>query len=139
MKVAVLGLSFKPGTGDMREAPSVDLIQALIEDNATISTYDPVVNTPTLAGLDENVRVCSEIQEAVEGAQAVVVMTEWREIIGTDWEALSLSMESPKLLFDGRNCLDRDRMIEMGFEYQGVGRNGALRRRGSRLVTTNQD
>ncbi|MDP6511977.1 MAG: UDP-glucose/GDP-mannose dehydrogenase family protein [SAR202 cluster bacterium] len=139
MKVAVLGLSFKPGTGDMREAPSVDLIQALAEDNAEISTYDPVVNTPARAGLAENVRVCSEIQEAVEGAQAVVVMTEWSEIIGADWEALSLSMESPKLLFDGRNCLDRDRMIGTGLEYQGVGRNGAHRRRSSRLVTTNQD
>ena len=128
IKVAVLGLSFKPGTGDMREAPSVDLIQALTEHNAEISTYDPVVNSPARAGLTENVRVCGRIQQAMEGAQAVVVMTEWSEIIKADWEALSQNMESPKFLFDGRNCLDRDKMIGHGLEYQGVGRNGAHRR-----------
>ena len=139
IKVAVLGLSFKPGTRDMREAPSVDLIQALTEDNAEISTYDPVVNSPARAGLTENVRVCSGIQEAVDGAQAVVVMTEWGEIIKADWEGLSQSMEPPKFLFDGRNCLGRDKMIEKGLEYQGVGRNGANRWRGSRSVTANQD
>ena len=139
IKVAVLGLSFKPGTGDMREAPSVDLIQALTKGNAEISTYDPVVNSPVRAGLTKNVRVCSGIQEAVEGAQAVVVMTEWGEIIKADWEALSQSMELPRFLFDGRNCLDREKMIEKGLEYQGVGRNGAHRRGGSRFVTTYQD
>jgi len=128
IKVAVLGLSFKPGTGDMREAPSVDLIQALTEHNAEISTYDPVVNSPARAGLTENVRVCGRIQQAMEGAQAVVVMTEWSEIIKADWEALSQNMEAPKFLFDGRNCLDRDKMIGHGLEYRGVGRNGAHRR-----------
>jgi UDPglucose 6-dehydrogenase len=139
MKVAVLGLSFKPGTGDMREAPSVDLIQALNEDNAEISTYDPVVNTPAQAGLNENVRVCSDLLEAIDGAQAVVIMTEWSEIVGTDWNVVSQSMEPPKFLFDGRNCLDRNKMISIGFEYQGVGRNGAHRRRGNRPVVVNQD
>ena len=112
----------------MREAPSVDLIQALTEDNADISTYDPVVNSPARAGLTENIRVCDRIQQAMEGAQAVVVMTEWSEIIKADWEALSQNMEAPKFLFDGRNCLDREKMIRHGLEYRGVGRNGAHRR-----------
>ena len=128
IKVAVLGLSFKPGTGDMREAPSADLIRALTEDNAEISTYDPVVNSPARAGLTEYVTVCDRIQQAREGAQAVVVMTEWSEIIKANWEALSQNMEAPKFLFDGRNCLDREKMIRHGLEYRGVGRNGAHRR-----------
>ena len=139
MKVAVLGLSFKPGTGDMREAPSVDLIQALTEDNADISAYDPVVNTPALAGLTENVRICNGLLEAVEGAHAAVVMTEWDEIINADWDVVSQRMEPPKFLFDGRNCLDRDMMISLGLEYRGVGRNGAYRRRGTSAVVTSQD
>ncbi|MCH7799948.1 MAG: UDP-glucose/GDP-mannose dehydrogenase family protein [Chloroflexi bacterium] len=139
MKIAVLGLSFKPLTGDMREAPSVDLIQALVEDNADISTYDPVVNTPALAGLTESVRVCSGLLEAVEGAHAAVVMTEWDEIVSADWDDVSQSMEPPKLLFDGRNCLDKDKMISAGFEYRGVGRNGARGRRGANPMVTSQD
>ena len=115
----------------MRAAPSVDLIQALTEDNAKISTFDPVVNTPLRADLTENVRMCGGLLEAIEDAHAVVVMIEWDEIVDADWDAISQSIEPPKFIFDGRNCLDKGYLESLGTEYQGIGRNGVRRRRGA--------
>lgn len=127
LRVAVLGLSFKPGTGDTREAPSIDLIKALRENNVQISTFDPVVDADDLPDLSCTVRSCEDVVEAAEGAQAAVVMTEWPEIVCADWVEVAERMAPPRFLFDGRNCLDPALMTAAGFEYRGVGRSGAGR------------
>ena len=132
--VGVLGLAFKPNTDDIREAPSVDLIRALIEDGAQVSAYDPKAGPAAVGVLPAEVRLAQDLVECVEGAQALVLMTEWQQIVEADWQELATRMRPPRIFFDGRNALDQRRMQGYGFEYRGVGR-GALRRQQATQVT----
>ena len=122
LRVAVLGLSFKPGTDDVREAPALDLIRALTDDGASVVACDPQANTNARSQLPPPVELADDPIEATDGAQAVVVMTEWCEIIQADWKSIALSMRPPRFLFDGRNALKPDAMKRLGFQYAGVGR-----------------
>ncbi len=124
LRVAVLGLAFKPNTDDVREAPSLDLIDALVNEGAEVWAYDPQASGAARERLPESVRLAADPVEAAKQAQAAVLLTEWDEIVTADWESIAEGMRPPKFVFDGRNALNKSRMLGLGFEYLGVGRGG---------------
>ena len=125
LKVAILGLTFKPGTGDLTEAPAVKLARSLFEEGAQLTAYDPSVRDGENASLPGVLRVAADVLTATVGSQAAVVMTEWGEIVEADWTTVSRNMASPKFIFDGRNALDQVIIRAAGFEYAAVGRASA--------------
>ena len=126
LRVAVLGLAFKPDTDDIREAPALDLIRALTDDGALVSAYDPQANATARRQLPPSVTLADNLAEATESAQAAALMTEWDQIVQADWRTIARQMCQPRFLFDGRNVLEPAAMERLGFEYRGVGRNGAM-------------
>jgi UDPglucose 6-dehydrogenase len=119
-RVALLGLAFKPDTDDMREASSLVLASRLQGEGAEVVGYDPVA-AERAAGLLGSVEMATSALEALEGADAAVLVTEWREFAELDWSAVAERMARP-LLVDGRNFLDPEPLINAGFEYEGIGR-----------------
>jgi UDPglucose 6-dehydrogenase len=122
--VAVLGLAFKPGTDDMREAPSVDIIRRLLERGATVRAYDPIAMNAARECLS-GIEYAEDEYAAVTGADALVFMTEWNQFRALNMERVRELMRAPKIA-DLRNIYDPDAMIELGFEYVGVGRQPQL-------------
>ena len=118
-EVAVAGLTFKPNTDDLRESPAVEIASLLVADGARVRGYDPVGKVNMDSDAFEQV---AELAEAIRDAHAVVIATEWSEIVGADWPELVMSMREPRLVFDGRNCLDADAVRAAGGVYVGVGR-----------------
>lgn len=130
MRVGVLGLAFKPETDDVRDAPSLSLIRELVDEGVQVLAFDPQASDTTCRQLPSfdlrsgAVRLTDSPVEAAEGAQAVVLLTEWPQIVGAEWPCIAAAMCPPRLLFDGRNALDAAAMRKLGFEYVGVGRTG---------------
>ncbi|QIA28189.1 UDP-glucose/GDP-mannose dehydrogenase family protein [Thermaerobacter sp. PB12/4term] len=122
VRVTVLGLAFKPRTDDVREAPALDLIPLLVEEGAEVRAADPQAVERARPLLPAAVHLTPSALEALEGAQAVVLATEWDEFVRLDWEEAARRMAEPRLVFDGRNALDPERMAALGFRYRGVGR-----------------
>ena len=120
--VGVLGLAFKPGTNDVRESASLSLVDALVKDGATVKAFDPQANETARRSLPLSAQFVDRPEEAAQGAQALVLLTEWPEIVDAHWGAMAGVMRRPKFLFDGRNALDPGMMRRLGFEYVGVGR-----------------
>ena len=118
--VAVWGLTFKAGTDDMRDSPSLSVIDRLLADGATIRAFDPTVATHR-GGLDERVAVGSDPLVVCEGADVVVVLTEWDEFADIDPAEVAALMAG-KGVVDTRNLLDRDAWVGQGFDYVGIGR-----------------
>ena len=123
LRVAVLGLAFKPDTDDVREAPALDLIRALADDGATVCAYDPQAGGRARPHLPSSATLADDTEATTADAQAVILMTEWEQIVNADWGAIAQQMRPPRYLFDGRNALDAALMQRLGFEYRGVGRN----------------
>jgi UDPglucose 6-dehydrogenase len=119
-KVAILGLAFKPGTDDMREAPSLVLAARLLAEGAEVSAWDPIANGRAHAHLD-GVHIAGSPLDAVEGADAAVIVTEWPELADVDWAAAGERMRS-RVIVDGRNLLDPETLRALGFTYEGIGR-----------------
>jgi UDPglucose 6-dehydrogenase len=119
-RVALLGLAFKPDTDDMREASSLVLAARLQGEGAEVVAYDPVA-AERAAELLGSVEMATSAMEALDGADAVVLVTEWSEFAELDWAAAAARMKRP-LLVDGRNYLDPDVLAHAGFEYEGIGR-----------------
>ncbi len=119
-QVGVLGLSFKPETDDMREAPSVDIVNALIERGARVRAYDPVATEQAKKVLS-HVEYASDEYEAAGGADVLVFMTEWNQFRALDMEKIKGLMRAPRIA-DLRNIYEPQRMRELGFDYVGVGR-----------------
>ncbi|HEU5252278.1 MAG TPA: UDP-glucose/GDP-mannose dehydrogenase family protein [Solirubrobacterales bacterium] len=119
-RVALLGLAFKPDTDDMREASSLVLAARLQGEGAEVVGYDPVA-AERAAGMLGSVEMSTSAMEALEGADAAVLVTEWREFAELDWSAAAERMARP-LLIDGRNFLDPEALMAAGFEYEGIGR-----------------
>ena len=117
--VALLGLTFKPNTDDLREASSIVLAARLLGEGATVSAYDPVIE-PGDHDLFPGVTLCADAMEALRDADAVVLVTEWAEFARLDWPAAREVMRRPFVL-DGRNFLDPETLAAAGFEYDGVG------------------
>jgi UDPglucose 6-dehydrogenase len=120
IRVAVLGLSFKPETDDMRYAPSIPLIAALTRLGATVAAFDPIVHDAS-GILPATVEYAPCAHDALTGADACVLVTEWNDFKKLDWEALGRSM-GRKIMFDGRNIYDPEKMKNAGFEYYCIGR-----------------
>ncbi|MDX6380235.1 MAG: UDPglucose 6-dehydrogenase [Rubrobacteraceae bacterium] len=120
-RVALLGLTFKPNTDDLREAPSLEIARALEKRGARAIGYDPVAGKKAKELL-ENLKVVFDPYEALSGAHAAVVVTEWEEIRTLDLERAAALMEPPKLLVDGRNVYDPQSATAMGLLYRGFGR-----------------
>ena len=118
--IAVLGLAFKPGTDDMREAPSVDIIRILLERGATVRAYDPIAMDAAREYLP-GITYAEDEYAAVTGADALVFMTEWNQFRALNMERVRELMRTPKIA-DLRNIYEPDAVSELGFEYVGVGR-----------------
>lgn len=118
--IAMLGLSFKPETDDMREAPSVDIIRGLIERGATVRAYDPVAVEEAKKILPD-ITYAEDEYSAVTGTDALIFMTEWNQFRALNMERVRGLMRTPKIA-DLRNIYDPDSLRELGFDYVGVGR-----------------
>lgn len=118
-RIGVLGLAFKPETDDIRFAPALELIRKLLEEHAEIQVYDPQAMHKAKSVFPA-IRYCHSPYEVAEGAEALMIVTEWGEFKSLDWERIKKSMSRP-LILDGRNLLKGEEMLVLGFEYVGVG------------------
>jgi UDPglucose 6-dehydrogenase len=119
--IAVLGLSFKPDTDDMRFAPSITIIEALIKSGARVVAYDPVAIANAKKVLPKDTLFAASPYEAVKDADAVAVVTEWNEFRQLDMVKLAKGLKD-RVLFDGRNIYDPQALKDLGYTYYGVGR-----------------
>jgi UDPglucose 6-dehydrogenase len=117
----VWGLAFKPKTDDMREAPSIVLIEGLLGKGARVRAHDPVAQAVARRSFQDRIHYAETPYDAASGVDGLFLVTEWNEFRHPDFERLKSLMKSP-VVFDGRNVLDPARMREMGFTYYGVGR-----------------
>lgn len=123
-KIALWGLAFKPGTDDVREAPSLRLARQLHAEGAILTGWDPVARETFLRAVGElPVEICDSPQDAAAGADAVIVVTDWPELREVDLASVAGRMRSP-YLFDGRNWLDPEACASAGFWYRATGRPG---------------
>lgn len=121
---AVWGLSFKPHTDDVREAPALDIILQLVEKGALVKAYDPVATENAKAALklpDESITYCDDNYQALEGADALLVLTEWPLFRKPDFARMKEIIKSP-VIFDGRNQYNPNNLKAMGFVYRCIGR-----------------
>jgi len=121
LRLAVWGLAFKPGTDDVREAPAIYLIEALLARGAKIAAYDPAARRTARAVLGEKVRYTESAYAALEGADALIIATEWSEFRRPDLERMKKLLKTP-VVFDGRNLYEPRTMAKRGFAYYSIGR-----------------
>jgi UDPglucose 6-dehydrogenase len=121
--VAVWGLAFKPNTDDMREASSRTLMEALWDAGATVRAYDPQASEEAarIYGAREDLVLCEDQESALDGADCLAIVTEWREFRSPDFDLLREKLSAP-VIFDGRNLYDPDYVERLGFEYYAIGR-----------------
>lgn len=133
-KITLLGWAFKKDTDDTRESAAIHVADLLLNDQAQISVYDPRVSASAIyrdleylgtRPEEENrqlLEVVKDPYEACKGSHAVAVITEWDEFKSYDWEKIYASMQKPAFIFDGRNLLDRQKLSQIGFKIQGIGK-----------------
>jgi UDPglucose 6-dehydrogenase len=119
--IGIWGLSFKPKTDDIREASSLVLIEKLLDAGAKVKAYDPAAMNETKKVLGDRIEYASDPYEAIEGVDAVAMMTEWAEFHLPDFHSMGELMKK-KVIFDGRNIYNPEELRKMGFEYFGIGR-----------------
>lgn len=120
-KVTVLGLAFKPNTDDIREAPSIDIIESLLKENAQVSVFDPIAMGNVKKRFQNQLNYAESALEAIQGADMVFIVTEWREIKELTLAQYKEAMENP-VIFDGRNCYSLHEARELGIKYYSIGR-----------------
>jgi len=120
-KIALWGLSFKPETDDMREAPSIVLINKLLQSGCEVIAYDPVAIPEAKRRFKDTIRYANDIYGAVVDVDALFVVTEWKEFRLPSWSAVKKLMNSP-IVFDGRNLYEKADLAENGFIYHSIGR-----------------
>lgn len=121
-KVALLGLAFKPETDDVRDAPALHIAEVLHEDGVSISAYDPVVKAlPKHVEVEAELEITASLTDAVTGADAVALVTEWAEFRNINWNDVAAKMRG-SLVIDGRNALDPAVVRAAGLDYEGIGR-----------------
>ncbi len=120
--VAVWGLAFKPRTDDMREAPSVVIINSLLRAGAKIMAHDPVAMNEARKIFKKRIQFCDDDYEMLRGADALAVVTEWSEFRNPDFKKIKKLLKRP-LIFDGRNIYNKEELRKMGFTYYSIGRN----------------
>ena len=132
--IAVWGLAFKPNTDDMREASSLRLLEALLGAGASVRAYDPAATTEArriFAGR-QGLTLCERADDVLTGADALAIVTEWREFRSPDFELIKKTLKHP-VVFDGRNIYDPERLEQLGITCYGIGRGESLNRTGSPL------
>ncbi len=123
--IAVWGLAFKPNTDDMREAPAIVLIQNLIAEGCKVKTYDPEASKEAYKIFGDKIEYGEKQYSILEGADALVIVTEWNEFRRPDFDKIKSLLKTP-VIMDGRNLFDPKRMAQIGFEYEGIGRGSYL-------------
>ncbi|MHB1864249.1 MAG: UDP-glucose dehydrogenase family protein [Gemmatimonadaceae bacterium] len=123
-RVAVWGLAFKPNTDDMREAPSLVLIEALLAAGASVAAHDPAAMPETRRKLGDRITYADTGYAALDGADALVVVTDWNEYRHPDFARIKRSLKQP-IVIDGRNLYDPPKMRTLGFQYVSIGRGGS--------------
>lgn len=121
-KVAVLGLSFKPNTDDIREAPAIKIIHKLLADGYKITAYDPIANSNAQKIFGDKVTFADDPYSAVEGTQAMLIVTDWNEFKELDLIQVKKLMKKP-IILDGRNIYEPKKVKQLGFIYSGIGRS----------------
>ncbi|KRT85095.1 hypothetical protein AMK59_2746 [Oryctes borbonicus] len=134
-KVALLGFAFKKNTGDTRESPAIYVAKTLFDEGASINIYDPKVEESQIfydlthpaicespEHMKKSVKVFEDAYSATAGAHAIVVCTEWDEFIGLDYHRIYKEMMKPAYIFDGRKILDHERLVDIGFHVQTIGK-----------------
>ena len=121
LKIAILGLSFKPNTDDMREAASIIIASHLVEAGANVYAYDPIAIENAKPILSRNIEYTNTLEECLKNADATVIVTEWDEFKNMDLNIFKSLVRMP-ILFDGRNCFDLSKIESIGIEYHSVGR-----------------
>jgi UDPglucose 6-dehydrogenase len=125
--IGILGLAFKPDTDDMREAPAVDIIRALVQQGAQVRAYDPVARQTAAQALRGTpVTFCEDAYAVAEGCHALVLVTDWNEFKSLDLRRIRASMRQP-VLIDGRNMYEPTEISNLGFTYRGIGRASGVR------------
>jgi len=124
--VAVWGLSFKPKTDDIRESSAIFLVKKLLEEGVKVRAYDPAAMDETKKQITDNVYYAEDPYDALKGADALALMTEWPEFHLPDFERMSGIMNG-KVIFDGRNIYDPEELREKGFVYYGIGRKQGIK------------
>ena len=119
--IAVWGLSFKPETDDMREAPALVIIDQLIAEGAVVKVYDPVAMPECKRRIGDRVIYCKDMYEAVIDADAIALLTEWKVFRVPSWSVIKKVMKQP-ILIDGRNIYDKEEVISEGFDYSAIGK-----------------
>lgn len=122
-RIAIWGLAFKPGTDNMRNAPSRFLINTLLEEGADLTVHDPQAIPRAHSIWGERIQYADDPYQALEGNQALVLITEWLPYRQPDWEKIRTRMEDP-VLFDGRNLFEPEAVEDRGIAYHGIGRRG---------------
>ena len=122
--IALWGLAFKPQTDDMREAPSLVLIESLLEAGATVTAHDPAAIHETQRRIGDRIGYAETSYKALEGADALVVVTDWNEYRHPDFDRIRATLKRP-VLIDGRNLYDPAKMVSLGFRYDSIGRRVA--------------
>jgi len=120
-RFAVWGLAFKPRTNDMRDAPAIPIIEALLQKGATVAAYDPEAMDEAKRIFGTKIQLCPNNYGCLEGADALLVVTEWQAFRNPNFERMKSVMTQP-VIFDGRNIYDSENLRELGFTYYGVGK-----------------
>ena len=121
-KFALWGLSFKPKTDDMREAPSLVIIDFLLKQGASVTAYDPIAMHEAKHMIGDTISYVDDMYDALKGADALLLITEWPEFRNPDFDKIA-NLLKQKVVFDGRNIFDGKELIQKGFVYQGIGVN----------------
>ena len=123
LKFGLWGLSFKPKTDDIREAPSKTIIDLLLNEGAKVAAYDPeaIDNARLLYSENPNIEFCNSKEDAIKNSDALIVATEWKVFTSPDFKELKKLLRQP-VIFDGRNIFNQEELISLGFSYYGIGR-----------------
>jgi UDPglucose 6-dehydrogenase len=135
-RLAVLGLAFKGDTDDVRESPAIDVVRKLLKAGAIVSAYDPAAmeRAQELLPLSDNLEYASDLYEAAKGADAVLILTDWKEFARIDLARLRETARFP-IVIDGRNLYKPEQMLQHGFNYVSVGRPAKRQAKGGRIRT----
>ena len=120
-RIALWGLSFKPDTDDMRDAPSLVIIDELVKAGATVTGYDPVAIPECKRRIADKINYATDPYDAIKDVDALLLVTEWKEFRVPKWTEMENLMKN-KLIFDGRNIYDPEDMKKWGWIYYGIGR-----------------
>ncbi|HVQ64799.1 MAG TPA: UDP binding domain-containing protein, partial [Terriglobia bacterium] len=120
-RFCIWGLAFKPRTNDMRDAPVIPIIEELLAKGASVAAYDPEAMEEAKKIFGARIQLCANNYSCLEGADALLVVTEWQTFRSPNFERMKSMMSQP-IIFDGRNIYDAEHLRELGFTYYGVGK-----------------